>query len=210
MKELLEEYFGKHYGSTKKVVAKNSFHIGRFCFHDEKACADCKSCTPDIERLCNHTVLECHFENGKVESVELESFINGFPKLHEKKCDLLLSGSDKVVFCEMTCGQAKYIMGSPDKVGKKHCARKQIVNSIRLLLAVPAIQKELESKIGKIAMFAYREKPEVQKDDFDKSVVAPMKRFGSMDSIAYSQPMYSEMENGFSFVEVRYPTVYQW
>lgn len=219
MKDLLEAYFGKHYGSTKLVSAVSWMMKGQFSFSDSKACADCHRISPEMEGDCDKVVLRCDSYDKEVEAIELEAFIDNYANLKAirsgKKCDLLLVDDNKVVFCDMTCSLAKYIApfkmaDGTEKIGKRNTVRRQIGNSITLLVNVPEIASVINTKSSRVALFAYREKPEKKKDAFDTSVTARMKSLDIMSSTISKTPMYSEMDNGFTFTEVRNPIIYSW
>lgn len=217
IKNLLETYFGKYYRSTKKASVACQMKIGQFTLSDSKACADCNRLTPQIANNCNTIVLRCNAVVQKTEVIELESFIDNYANLKSipsgKKCDLLLINNTKVVFCEMTCRQAKYIdsfkmSDGTEKIGKRNMVRKQIENSITLLNNVPEIANAIQTRTSKIALFAYREKPTAQKDKFDTEVLTKMKTLDKIRSSMAKTSMYSDMDNGFLFTEVKYPDIY--
>lgn len=219
MKELLESYFGKHYQSTKKAGVTCQTQRGLFTLSDQKACDACKRVMPNLYKNCDKTVLKCDSANIEVEVIELESFIDNYAHLKtipsDSKCDLLLTNHKTIVLCDMTCSKSKYIApfkmsDGTEKIGKRNTVRRQIENSIALLQNVPEIADAIQAKPLKIALFAYREKPEVHKDKFDAKVVARMKLFNTMSSNIAKFPMFSIMKNGFHFSEVRYPDIYSW
>lgn len=219
MKELLEKHFGKYYQSTKQVVADCSVKDGEFSFNDIKACNSCKTYSPEVEKGCEKVVFTCNSGKNKVETIQLEKFIDNYANLKMipsgKKCDLLLVGERKIVFCEMTCSRPKYIVpyrmkDGTEKIGKRNTVRGQIENSITLLQSVPEISAEISVKAEKIALFAYREKPEVKKDDFDSQLTSKMKSFDAVGKAFEKEQMFSDMSNGFMFTEVKYPNVYLW
>ncbi len=219
MKELLETYFGEHYHSPKKASASSDLVRGGKSFADEKACFDCKRCTPDAESTCDKVVFVCDTGESEVEAVALEDFLNNYNNLKSipsrEKCDLLLVGDEKIVFCEMTCSKAERIApfkgeDGEQKIGKRNYARKQLGNSIKLLVDVEEIGKEILAKKDRIALFAYREKPETKKDELDTLVMTQMKGLNIVGDKVSSETMYSDMENGFQFAEIKYPNVYRW
>lgn len=219
MKELLETCFGKHYQSTKQVSVNCKTLKGQIPFADPKACADCKIHTPEQEATCDKVVLYCNTSDQEIDAIELESFIDNYKHLKNipsgKKCDLLLVGENKIVFCDLTCSLSKYIDlfvmadGTP-KTGKRTMVRTQIGNAIALLMAVPEIATTIDLKTDKVAMFAYREKPDTVTNTFDKRIVETMRSFGVKTDKVLGKPMFSDMGNGFVFTEVRYPEPYVW
>lgn len=93
-------------------------------------------------------------------------------------------------------------------LGKRYEARKQIENSINLLMPIPEIECAIMSKSDRIALFAYRQKPTELKDDFDREVTSGI-RVMCRENKDKDQ-MFSVMANGFLFTEVSYPDVYRW
>lgn len=219
MKGVLEDHFGKHYGSTKRAHVTCRICHGEFSFADAKACADCKIHTPGNEAVCDKVVWKCNSSETEVEVLRLEEFIDNFSRLKAipsgRKCDLLLVSNDKIVFCEMTCCQAKFIEpfemkdGTP-KIGKRNMVRKQLENSITLLVGVPEIFDEIKSKSDKEALFAYREKRKSMDDEVDSLASERMHSFNVDISKTMGEPMYADMSNGFVLAEIRYPDTYIW
>lgn len=219
MKDLLEAYFGKHYKSTKRVSVISKVDSGLLSFSDSKACTQCVKWNPQMENDCERVVLLCDSGNQMVETIELEAFIDQYANLKAissgKKCDLLISDDQKIVFCDMSCTQVKYIdpfkmNDGTEKIGKRNTVRIQIENSISLLNGVPELAEAISTKQSKIALFAYRVKPEKTKDAFDSGVSANMKVLGSLNRNLSKTPMYSSMSNGFLFTEIKHPDVYIW
>lgn len=219
MKDLLEAYFGKHYKSTKRVSAISKVDTGLLSFSDSKACTQCVKWNPQMENDCERVVLLCDSGNQMVETIELEAFIDQYANLKAissgKKCDLLMSDDQKIVFCDMSCTQVKYIdpfkmNDGTEKIGKRNTVRIQIENSISLLNGVPELAEAISTKQSKIALFAYRVKPEKTRDAFDSGVSANMKVLGSLNRNLSKTPLYSSMSNGFLFTEIKHPDVYIW
>ena len=219
MKDLLKAYFGKHYKSTKRVSAISKVDSGLLSFSDSKACTQCVKWNPQMEKDCERVVLLCDSGNQMVETIELEAFIDQYANLKAissgKKCDILMSDDEKIVFCDMSCTQVKYIdpfkmNDGTEKIGKRNTVRIQIENSISLLNGVPELAEAISTKQSKIALFAYRVKPEKNKDAFDSGVSANMKVLGSLNRNLSKTPMYSSMSNGFLFTEIKHPDIYIW
>lgn len=219
MKALLEKYFGPHYNSTKKVKVACNTKTGIFACWDSKACNDCNIKTPQMESECNHVVFYCDAKSNEVDIIDFESFLNNFTGLKAlpsgKKCDLLLVGKDKIVFCDMTCSNAKYITpyvmkGGTGKIGKRNTVKGQLRNSITVLTNVQEIAAEIDQKANRIALFAYREKPQIKADDFEKGILSQMQKFSTINNRLNEEPMFSDIGNGFIFTEIKYPNTYLW
>lgn len=220
MKELLEQYLGRHYGSPKRALAESEIKNGISSFADMKACGDCKRHTPEIEAVCDKTVLIIDSNGKDVECIQLERFIDNYTHLKAipsgKKCDLMLVGEDKVVLCDMSCSKAKYIdpfskKDGSSKIGKRNTVRAQIANAISLLMDVSEIASEIDKRVQKVALFAYRVKDGAEgMDAFDGRVRNGMRSFSKPAERIIPEPMYAEMGGGFVFTEIRYPNKYRW
>lgn len=217
MKGLLEKHFAKHYHSTKQVEVESRLEKGRFCCCDQKACTECEKSFPHIAAGCNRVVVFCETGDKAAEVLELESFLNNFNGLKAlpsgQKCDLLMEGKDVIVLCDMTCSKAKYIApfvmkDGTEKIGKRNSVKRQIENTISVLMDVPEIAAAIDMKNKRFALFAYREKPENNGDDFDKGVSKQMSSFNAIDICSFEESMYTDMNHGFLFTEVKYPNVF--
>lgn len=217
MKTLLESYFGRYYHSTKVAFANSRVYTGKFSCRDEKACATCSIKTPIQAKNCSDGVLICDAGQEDVDVIEFEKFIDNYNRLKsipsKSRCDLLMTSKNKIVFCDMTCSNPKYIdtftrSDGSVHMGKRYEARKQIENSIKLLMPIPEIGCVIKNKSDKIALFAYREKPTELKDAFDREVTSGIRALCKENKD--KDQMFSVMANGFLFTEVSYPDVYRW
>lgn len=219
MKELLETFFGTYYHSTKQATADSKILQGLMEFADSKACDDCRRHDYELATACDNVVLKCDSSGQLVEVIEFEQFIDQYSYLKalpsKRKCDLLLVGNEKIVFCDMTCSRAKYIgtyvmSNGNSKIGKRMVAMEQIRSSVGLLLAVPEIANDISMKKERIALFAYRMKPNSIKDGFDSNVSKSMSSLSLVERKILQQPMYIDIGNGFMFTEICYPETYIW
>lgn len=219
MKEILEDFFGVHYNSTKQVTASCSIAKGVISLSDTVACADCTMNASENEGKCDKIVLQCNTQEHEIEVIKLEEFISQYQNLKsiqsKRTCDLLLVDNRKVAFCELTCSNPKYISSfsmrdGRTKLGKRHIAKEQISNSVALLTSVPQIAEEINMMDSKIGLFAYREKTIRLGDSFDIDSLSKMRDFGTGVEAKVKEPMFSDMGYGFVFTEVRFPDVYKW
>lgn len=219
MKELLEGFFGQHFNSPKRACVDCENKIGTFVCSDIKACNKCMVWPADVDSECNRVIFKCDSADKVVEVIQLESFLANYSNLelvqNRKRCDLLLAGESKVAFCELSCINPLYLdryydeHGSP-KTGKREKAKNQLRDSIGLLLSVPEISAEINLKSDRIALFAYRRKAVIHSDDLDRKVSNQIRSFGQRIEKSIREPMYSQMSNGFLFIEVPYPETYIW
>lgn len=218
MKELLKAYFGSFYNSPKVVDVKSRVVSNAISLSDDKACSDCRKVTSHLAAECDRTVLRCEASEN-VEVIDWEGFLNAYSGLKAirsfLKCDLMLVGEQKIVLCDMSCSNAKYIYPYQNnsgemKIGKREYAKKQLLNTIELLIAVPEIASEINLKLQKTALFAYREKVDTNNDAFDSRIARNMAAFNRIGNAINAERMYSDIGNGFYFTEVKYPEVYVW
>lgn len=75
---------------------------------------------------------------------------------------------------------------------------------------MPQIARKMEEKSSRRALFAYRMKETHIEDTFDGKVKANMQSFMAKVDKSTTEPMLSDMGNGFLFMEVKYPDVFVW
>ena len=217
MKEVLERYFASWYHSPKVVAISGASYSSAFSRGDVKvACHICKT-SPDT---CDKVVLNCDTRGETVEVLDLESFLNSFNGLKalpsKRKCDLLLSNERKIVFCDMTCSQAKYIdsflMSSTnvEKIGKRMTALCQLRESLTVLHNVPEVAAEIDSKEEKVVLFAFRSKSTSDMTELDQQVAKSMASFNNMSSVLSEDNFSFDVPFGFVYSEVMYPDSYVW
>lgn len=216
MKDLLENFFGIHYGSTKKVSVVFELETGYFKINDEKACRDCHERTPECETVCDHAVLKCRSDKI-VEVISIETFLDEFNGLKampsHSKCDIMLVCDDSIILCDLSCCNPKYFdeyttSDGTKKLGKMITARHQIEDTITLLVNVPQIKTEILPKKNKIALFASRAKRKEDLSSFDEKVVTNMLAINKIENMISTYGMKAESIYGFVFTEVRYPNVF--
>ena len=96
------------------------------------------------------------------------------------------------------------------KIGKRNTVKGQLRNSITVLTNVQEIAAEIDQKANRIALFAYREKPQIKADDFEKGILSQMQKFSTINNRLNEEPMFSDIGNGFIFTEIKYPNTYLW
>lgn len=217
MKEVLEKFFGSHYGSTKTVRVISEQKRGVFERADDKACADCQTHSSSFFADCDQKVLRCDAGEQEVEVIELELFVenyNGLKKLpSSSSCDLLMVGGDEVVFCDLACYNPKYIepfvkSDGTKQIGKRLMVRLQIEHSVKTLMDVPEIADEILPKSKRIGLFAYRRKEKRVADWADSTALVGMRSLIDRTKDAYTN--IGDLDYGFLFTEVVYPETYIW
>lgn len=210
MKQLLETDFVKSTNSSAcnhKVVGQS--FSGKAVFYDNRAC---DQCSINNEDGCNKQVFNVE-SSGDVEVVDIENFLNGFKKLRESKCDLVMYDNAKIAFVDMYCGQSKYveryIAGGVEKEGKQDKVKRQIENTIKLLCNVPSINEFIGSLDNKIAIFACRLKDN-QNANLPEKIKQTQESFMSAMNIHKNRQIITPLSNGFSYLRVEYPNTYKW
>ena len=210
MKDLLEQEFAKGYGLTRKVPVSVNVYGGSFSLCDDKAC---NSCDSTHNQNCDKIVLHVKCETP-IDVVDLEHFLDAFnDKISGKRCDLMMYDESKIVLCELTCSKSHLIVPHKRKdvwvPGKREYAYGQIDNTIRTLCHVALVHEAIKKR-KKVALFAYREKDFPIVDDFIGKIVQPMKDFNPLEASIAAMNLSTDMSEGFSFVQVRYPDAYLW
>lgn len=211
MKDILQSDFSKGYGLTRQVPLLYSEYSGSFSLKDSKACAVCEE---PYRPSCDETVLTVKV-CSEITKIDFEAFINGFQgKIGGGRCDYLLYSDYKIALVELTCIKPKYLgphLKDGQKVeGKQERAYKQIKDSIDKLIQVPSLKEKVDSYPNKVGLFGYRAKSVApfmgDVDDVAKRIEDFMKVTFEIDSLNLS----TDMGNGFQFMKVGYPNMYDW
>ena len=163
-------------------------------FKDEKPCSECNSpCEDEVVFKIKHET--------PIQKLAWDKFFQQFSGMKfcdgKKCCDLLLfEDGRKIVFCEMTCSQQKYIESKSAK------ARKQLQDSSSVLLNVDKIKERIKA-FSKVCIFA------VRKNSIGKNNDA-LKRMNAMIPVFTKNPTSALLGNGFELITVTYPTTYTW
>ena len=192
---------------------------------DAKSCYSCHQSPKRANRLgCNEEMLKV--DNGGVEIAVVRfehymlQFKNVFPA-HQEQCDIIMAdsgvGHDKIVFCELCCYEEKYVepnAGSYIPQGKRAKARQQMQKSIAVLISDSFTAAHFLSYPKKVCLFAWRDFsiPETPVAPSRGDARANMQVFGSVVSnmTAQTTSHCQIMEHGFTFLQVKYPSVYKW
>ena len=114
----------------------------------------------------------------------------------------------KVILCDLTCSQKKYVQpftnSSGYHEGKRATAYRQIESTIDKLMDVPEIRNHFASMSSRVGLFAERNKDTVFRD------VATQNMQLMMPDYMQGSNLNTDMGHGFEFVTVLYPQTYQW
>lgn len=185
-----------------------------FAIGDSKSCKECHALPSRVNRMdCNEEVLKIDNNGIEIAVVHLEEYMAQFGKAGVGECcDYLLTDSgmahNKIVFCELCCYDEKYI------TKKRAKARQQMGNALEVLI------KELDTAVllltypHKVHLFAWRDYnvPDKPVVPVRGNVRANMQVFGSVVSNMATQTTshHVVMNHAFTFMQVKYPSVYSW
>ncbi len=210
MKKVLLENYSSFYKSTKTNVDIDvKEYSADFYLFDKKSCdtqrkEKCSSCDTSY-------ILEVK-SNAKVYYIAIEEFIKQFGDTNAgkgKRCDCLLyEDNQKIVFVELSCLEEKYVLDNEKGSGKRAKAYNQLDETVRKLQNVPEIMSKMNSYYEKYCLFAWRNSRDIMNDN--RVEVLPMRDFVRMSDEIEQKSLQSDMKNGFSFIENKYPTVYMW
>ena len=121
---------------------------------------------------------------------------------------------NKIAFCDLTCSEEKYVNPNDGKypLGKRAKASSQMRKSLERLLLDPLMAHYILTFPEKICLFGWR--------DYDAPDVTPLRGDAARNMLAFmrtpsanSRILAKEISvigHNFSFVQVKYPSVYKW
>lgn len=223
--QLLQEYLPNNYGADiAHVSVPVSVKIGAFVLSDRRACVDCHLQPTRIDRSnCDEGILKIESNGQEVTVVNFEEYISQFDGTSaniRKRCDYLLfddtENHRKIVFCDLTCSDNKWVEPNIGKYseGKRAKAKKQMVASVETLLNVPLLDHAILTFAEKVCLFGWREYgvPEVPVTTERHNAIRNMQVFMTTPS-SMARQLRQEieiLEHGFSFIQQRYPNIYNW
>lgn len=188
--------------------------------NDPKACANCLRIRPN-RFACDKVNFRFDTSGIPVKIVNFEQYANQFdntPAAMKDRCDYIMvegtSGHDKIIFCDLTCSEEKYVNPNDGKysLGKRAKAFEQMKRSLERLLQESLTKQYILTFPEKVCLFGWRDymvpdaKP--QRGNAVNNMLAfvntPSAKSGTLTQIKY------EVGYGFNFVQVKYPTVYKW
>ena len=225
IESLLRNVFPVQYGLPADSV--NVFvqrYDEPFTLSDPKACTACRANPNRSDRAnCNEEILKVNNNGTEIAVVEFEKYITQFETTHANvsdRCDFLMTdsgmGHHKIVFCDLCCCEEQYVEPNTGKYpsGKRAKARQQMDRSIRVLLEESTTAVNLLTYPEKVCLFAWRDYnvPDTHvvatRGDVRSNVLA----FGSTVSNLATQTttLHQRMGYNFRFIQVKYPSVYNW
>ena len=197
-------------------------HNAPFSVSDlQKACGPCLA-NPDraYRAGCNNEILKVNNNGEEIALVSYEQYIEQFDQIVGDRCDLLITDSGmekkKIVFCDLCCYSEAFVEPNTGKYpqGKRAKARQQMERSIDALINQHVTAVNLLTYHEKVCLFAWR--------DYDVPDVPVMATRGNARSnvLAFSSTVsnmattttthHQKVGHDFTFMQVKYPTEYNW
>lgn len=219
---LLQVNYPNKYGiDAKGVNIDMTTQRGIVELSDAKACDDCQELRP--QRIpCNKVNLRVNTSAKSIGIVDFEKYANQFDNTAaamKDRCDYILVdasvGHNKIAFCDLTCSDEKYVNPNNGKypLGKRAKAAMQMKKSLETLLVEPLLATYILTFPERVCLFGWRDYTvpadvTPQRGNAARNMLAFMNT-PSAKSGTLSQSV-SVVGHGFKFVQVKYPTVYQW
>ena len=208
--------YGLPSGSVNVPICR---HNTSFAESDEMACNQCHA-NRSSRSDCNEEILKVDTNGVEVAVVRFEKYIEQFIGTNANiadRCDLILTESgmahNKIVFCDLCCYEEKYVEPNKGKypMGKRAKARQQMERSIDVLLKESTTAVNLLTYPEKVCLFAWRDYdvPDTPVAGVHGNARSNVQVFSSVRSNMASQTT-QRMEHGFTFVQVKYPSPYNW
>ena len=220
---LLQVHYPQEYGiDPKGVVVDMATYKGLVELSDNKACDDCQKLRRPQRTLCDRVNLRVNTSAKSIEIVDFEKYVNQFDHTAaamSDRCDYILVDASvahkKIAFCDLTCSEEKYVNPNSGKypLGKRAKAASQMKRSLESLLKEPLLANYILTFPEKVCLFGWRDYAvptniTPKRGDAARNMLAFMNT-PSAKSGTLSQVM-PVVGHGFRFVQVKYPTVYQW
>lgn len=198
---------------------------------DSKACVDAANIQYNEDSVfnkyrevcstCDKVVLNVDNKGHEITIVEFENYINSLPITHitDSRCDIIMTDGEphnKVVFCDLCCYDEKYI--GPNSgchpEGKRAFARKQMEKSIEMFMDIDALNQYILTYPDKVCLFAYRaynaiQQPVIaQRGNVEDNMQAMMVTPSAVSGCIVTESKV--MNHNFTFVQNKYPNVYNW
>lgn len=201
-----------------KIAVNQTVRATIFTLSDEKACKGCRK-TPE----CNEETLRIDPHGQRVAVIKFEDYASQYGNTQNgfsERCDFLLydpsESHGKIVFCDLTCSDDKWVEPNTGKYpeGKRAKARRQMLMSMEVLLRHEVLAVTILTFAQKVCLFGWREPTHPakhmppQRGRFMHNLLSFMATPSEM-----AQSISSEehiMKHGFTFVQVKYPNVYEW
>ena len=172
---------------------------------------------------CDHVVLRVDNSAREITVVEFEKYVNSLPERivdKQKRCDLLMTDGiphNKIVFCDLCCYDDYYI--GPNEghhpEGKRAEARKEMEDSVEMLMGVEVLEQYILTFSEKVCLFAYRSYGTARpitaqrgRNNTEINMQAMLTTPSSVSGRIVTENMV--MKHHFTFVQNKYPAIYKW
>ncbi len=172
---------------------------------------------------CDHVVLKVDNRGKDVYVVDFETYMNSLPaKLSEgkRRCDLLMTDGlphNKIVFCDLCCYDERLIepndsLNMPE--GKRARARQQMAQSLEFLIGIDLLSHYILTFPERVCLFAFKsyrspQPPTIAKrDNAEANMLAMVTSPSSVSGQIVTEN--NVMSHRFTFVQNKYPNVYNW
>lgn len=218
--------FPAHYGLDPNSISVPMYRTDKsFTETDKVSCTRCHQLPERAYRAgCNEEILKVNNNGKNLCVIRLEAYFHqferGIPDLRDR-CDLMITTSgvehEKIVFCDLCCYAEKFVEPNHGRMypeGKRAKARQQMMRSIELLMQNSMTAVNILTYPQKVCLFAWRDYdvPDAPVHASRGNARANMQVFGSVASNMVGQTTSHQtlMDHGFTFVQVKYPSVYEW
>ena len=222
IEELLKILYPAHHGlASDNVRVDYKLKSGIVELSDAKACDECLQRRPE-RNGCNKINLIINTSATQIGVVAFEAYIKQFDNTVAEvkdKCDYIFvdgtAGHRKIAFCDLTCSKEKYVEPNDGlyKLGKRAKATSQMEKSMECLMQDPLLKVFIVTFPEKVCLFGWRdydvpENTTPKRGNALRNMQAFIKTPSSKSRTLSTQ--VKVLDHGFNFVQVKYPTVYQW
>ena len=198
------------YNKAPGTIPVNEQSIcGIIGLNDYKAC---QSCMSFFKTTCEQEVFKISSETT-ISLINIEDFIDSL-NVEGRKCDYLLYDASHLVLADLTCSLEQYLDPHLQKgkmqSGKRLVARKQIEDTLKLLMEDAVIAEAIKAKSIKVGLLAYRVKDEDLFKNVPKQIQREFAAWQAMENEIETRKLTFPMAYGFSFETLRYPNIYVW
>ena len=196
-------------------------HNVPFSVSDPNACGPCQANPHRAYRAgCNHEILRVNNHGEEIALVSYEQYITQYGQGIGERCDLLMTDSGmerrKIVFCDLCCYSEAFVEPNTGKYpqGKRAKARQQMERSIDALINQHVTAVNLLTYHEKVCLFAWRDYdvPDVPVMATRGNARSNVQAFGSTISnlATTTTTHHQKVGHDFTFMQVKYPTEYNW
>lgn len=190
-----------------------------FTLNDPQSCCSCLENKELKYRNCNQVVFNVDVNDRTgVYAVSWETILKSVDNRNKvgRRCDYVLCGENKIVFCELTCTEASkmdpFFNSSGKRRGKRAEARDQIRGTIELMGTQLVLWENILIKQKKEGIIAWRDSSMNESVAIDNKVVQNMKIFMDTPSNMKPKIIFEEKicDVVFYIHQVKYPNPYIW